>query len=208
MDTHIFKQLQQVDWDSIFKPLYTFTLYWLRRCGWNSGPTCVIAKGMTVDDIVYSVVGKTINGTRKWEPEKGDLLPWLKDQVKSEVDALLKSSARRFEVGVLDENQGDADYFLSSRMVDDDVLHNKHPETPEEILIRREDEKANANSLFQMAAEDPELGAIVESVMDGCEPEPRYLAEYLNISVDDVYNRMKRFRRRIRPLRRVPHEQP
>lgn len=163
---------------------------------------------MTIDDVVYSVVGKTFDGSRRWEPEKGALLPWLKDQVKSEIDALLKSNARRLEVGISDESQGDTDYLLGSRMVDDDILHNKHPETPEEALTRKEDEKANADVLLEGAAQDPELGAIFEAVMDGCEPEPRYLAKYLNVSVDDIYNRMKRFRRKIRPLRRVPHEHP
>lgn len=208
LDAHIFKQLQEVDWDTIFKHLHAFTRYWLRRCGANTDPTCVIAKGMSIDDLVYSVVGKTVDGTRRWDPEKGDLLPWLKDQIKSEVDALLKSKARRFEVGMPDENQEEADHTLNSLMIEDGILHNRRPETPEEALIRSENIKENADLLLEMSAQDPELEVIWEAVMDGCEPEPRHLAKYLNIPVDDVYNRMKRFRRRVKSLRRIPYEHP
>jgi hypothetical protein len=49
-------------------------------------------------------------------------------------------------------------------------------------------------------AEDPELISLVEFIKAGCKLKPRLLAEKLDLSVNNVNNILKRFRRRGRGL--------
>ena len=62
---------------------------------WRYGNNFELAVGVTVEDIVHEVIEKTMNGTRQWDPDKGELLPWLRDQVKSVMGNLVRSAAHR-----------------------------------------------------------------------------------------------------------------
>jgi hypothetical protein len=50
--------------------------------------------------------------------------------------------------------------------------------------------------LFETTQGDPGAQAILLSLMDGCEPKARFLADELKVSRDEVTNRCKRLRRR------------
>lgn len=206
MDKPIFDRLQEADWGSILKKLRAFTRYRVRHYGSTGDPDTLIAKGMSVDDIVHDVVVKTMHGTRKWDPNKGELLPWLKDQVKSEVDALFRSAARHREIAVPDDYPEAADLLIHSRLASDDPLHNERSETPEDILLRKERDSLRSDTVWELALGDDELEEIVIAVSDGCDSTPRALARYLGVPVEDIYNRLKRLRRRAKDFRRDQDE--
>ena len=68
--------LQEMDWSAIRKALLTYTTWRARSYRWNRGESSDLAKGYTVEDVVQEVIVKTFEGVRKWDPEKGQLLPW------------------------------------------------------------------------------------------------------------------------------------
>jgi len=50
-------------------------------------------------------------------------------------------------------------------------------------------------ALFRAVDGTLELREVIQVIMDGCQPWPRYIALELNISAREVDNRMKRLRR-------------
>jgi DNA-directed RNA polymerase specialized sigma24 family protein len=166
---------------------------------WRSGSKAILPKGYEPQDVVQHVIGQAISGQRNWDPEKGELLPWLKDQVKSVVDALAKSAAHRLEI--FDRDSGDVDKpasfeaFLEKHV---DPIVKLEGLAPEEVVLEEERQKiilAKYAALFYAAEDDPELEEIISAVIDGCRLKPRYLAEHLNVPVSDINNRLKRLRR-------------
>ena len=150
----------------------------------------VFVAGQSLDDVVQHVIEKTISGKRRWDPAKGPLVPWLKDQVKSVIDALANAAVRRHETQA---PEGDsAEEFVESPVA------SRSP-SPEAILLEKEAAEQvaeRADALFQAVNREPELEAVMNAIINGCEPKPRYLAAELGVSVEDINNRLKRLRRR------------
>lgn len=136
-------------------------------------------------------------GFRNWDPEKGPLVPWLRDQIDSVMDALANSATHKREQRFSPESEEYPDEVqcsgsLSQSRSDD--------ETPLEILLgkeRRLEAKEQLSALFEEISDDPELEELVEAIWDGCRPEPRFLAEYLSVPVKNINNRNKRLHRRV-----------
>lgn len=150
-----------------------------------------------MEDIVHEVIEKTMNGTRQWDPDKGELLPWLRDQVKSVMGNLVRSAAHRREYHIprnKEELSKDDEETLSAINW---ASETQNP-TPEEEILKKEDrERAEAlvGGLFEAVAGKPELEAVLEVVMAGCEPKPQPVADELATPVEEIYNRFKRLRR-------------
>lgn len=133
-------------------------------------------------------------GKRKWDPSKGPLRPWLKDQVKSVIDALDQSAPHRREVG-FSEDEG-RESFDNKREAS---FITAQTSNPEEIVLKKEaSEQAERkiNDLFQAVSGEADLEEVLEAILDDCEPKPRYLAVKLDAPVTDINNRLKRLRRR------------
>lgn len=164
---------------------------------WRTGSNFELALGVTAKDIVQEVIEKTMNGTRQWDPNKGELLPWLMDQIKSVVDNLAESAAHRRELHVLqkkEEPTKDDEETLSALNW---ASETQNP-TPEEEILKEEDRKRAetlVGGLFEAVARKPELEAVLEVVMAGCEPKPQPVADELATPVEEIYNRFKRLRR-------------
>jgi hypothetical protein len=181
-----------------------FALWWAHRYRWRSGSSEILPKGNELGDIVQHVIAQTIGRERKWDPEKGELLPWLKDQVKSVIDALAKSASHRRESSI--DGGDDEDSFSEpeeyiAHMVD--PSDNLDRLTPEEILIDKEiDEERKETALYKYSAlfyaveGDAELEEVLDAVINGCELKARFLAQELNVPVENIYNRLKRLRRK------------
>ena len=149
---------------------------------WQSGRHIEFAPGSTPEDVIQRVIEKTLSGERRWDPTKGPLVPWLKDQVKSVIDALATSAPSRREVLAVERDEEDQEEKELA----------VQPTTQEKKLLTAE----RVNALFQAVSDDRELEEVVEAIMNGCEPTPRHLAAELNVSVQDINNRLKRIRRR------------
>lgn len=179
--------LQEMDWSAIRKALLTYATWRARWYCWHRGESPDLAKGYTVEDVVQEVIVKTFEGIRRWDPEKGQLLPWLQLQSKSVIDALAKSASHRHEVSLLDV----------------EGLATEHSSDLLEIVLEKEARacvERRVEASFQAVDGEPELCEVLQAILDRCPPRPRYLARELNLSVREVDNRLKRLRRRASKL--------
>lgn len=196
LDAETSDLLGEQDWNAIVKELVGFAVFWARNYRWRRGGPWELAAGETVEDIVQQVILKTIEGKRKWDPDKGPLLPWLRDQVKSEIDHLCMSWAHQHEAPMPQTEGGEelTDVVLDS-------ASQQHPrgarfvQDPEEIVLTKEEIERREDALFQAADGDSELEEVLNTVT-ACGAKPRHLAAEIGVPVDDIYNRMKRLRRR------------
>lgn len=173
--------LQKANWNAIHKDLLAYATWRARSYRWNRGGNLDLAEGYTVEDVVQEVIVKVLSGIRKWDPEKGQLLPWLQAQSRSVIDALAKSAGHRREVNDLEMES------LTIRSQD-----------PLEIILEEEAKTQihqKVKALLQAVSKEPELCELLQIIVDGCEPWPRYIALELDIPVREVDNRVKRLRR-------------
>ncbi len=197
----IYERLQAADWGEIGKNLVAFAILFARtHYGWWDASSDQLPKGMKFDDIVQQVILKTIDGRRQWDPAKGPLEPWLKDQVKSELDALYKSAAHRRESHSVEVEEGnDGSETLNTRRGHQDARDAPGTPSAEEKAIEREEEEFAAKkvgAIFEQVAGQPDLEDILSAIMDGCEPKPQALADALGVPISEINNRLKRLRRR------------
>ncbi len=157
-----------------------------------------LALGVTHEDIVQTVIQKAISGERRWDPKKGELEPWLKEQVKSEVSNLATKAATLRE-SVLPEVQpeeGSLDRLeFSSRSVADSLF--TQPKTPEAVMLTRERIQQEADLIMAAPDGDPELEQLLDVILETHLVKPAELAQRLNRPVDEVYHLLRKLRRRI-----------
>ena len=193
--------IQSADWVTISKRLLAFTLWWAEKYSWRSGTKLILPKGFQPEDIVEEIILKTIEGKRKFDPEKGELEPWLRDQIKSEVNNLYNIKEHSLSTHIPQD--------IDDSPLNEEIHSTQFPNredssqlSPENILIEKESQidyskeiKRKYDSLFEAANEDSELVDVIDAIIDGCQPKPRYLADKLQTSVPDINNRLKRLRR-------------
>jgi DNA-directed RNA polymerase specialized sigma24 family protein len=200
LDPKTFKLLQEADWGAIGKELLAFAEWRAGNYRWRHGGNLELAEGKTPEDVVQEVIVKTLSGDRRWDPDKGPLVPWLKDQVRSILDALAKSAAHRYEITIPDgeEEEGSSDR-IEYRASKIDILATVGSSGPEELVLEmeaREHKEQEVGALFQAVSGESELEEVLEAIMDGCEPKPQALAAKLGVPVKEINNRVKRLRRR------------
>jgi DNA-directed RNA polymerase specialized sigma24 family protein len=203
LDPKTFELLQKQDWDTIGRELVGFAVFWARNYHWRHGGPWELAAGETVEDIVQKVIVKTIEGKRNWDPHKGPLVPWLRDQVRSEIDHLCYSRAHRYEVPIPKSEDGEE---LTDVLVDyasqQDTFGDTLVQDPEQIILRKEAIQRGEDALFQAAGGDPELEEVLINAFANYDPKPQHLAAAIGVPVEDIYNRLRRLRRRAMKLLR------
>ena len=170
------------------------------KYSWRRGGD--LAKGNTARDIVQRVCEKAVAGASSqtenystWDPEKGELLPWLKRQVWRELIRLSESATHQRERRFAPENDSDNSEAVESGSESQECSKEA---SPLEIAIKLETQreaKRKVADLLEAIDHDPELVELVETILEGNGPPRRELAENLNISPDQVTNRMKRLLR-------------
>lgn len=200
-EEEIRRRLLAADWGEIGPILLGVAINWAQRY-----PTLRYAEGgdlalgKACDDIVQDVIVKTLGRQRRWDPERGELLPWLKEVVKSEVDHLAKKKASHREVRI-DQDGED----LASRLERIDVVGafgRKPAGNPERVLARQERVREQYEAVYTLVDGDEELEELVlaiECLIDESkaleEPRRQEIASVLGISVSEVTNRKKRLKR-------------
>jgi DNA-directed RNA polymerase specialized sigma24 family protein len=205
-----FQQLKETDWGAVGQELLAFAIQRIQDYKWGTYNWQELPKGNTPEDIVQHIIEKTLTDKRHWDPHKGPLVPWLKDQVKSVVDALYNSAACRREIPApTDADEDDSDDFRSSQRLALDSFASPANANPENILLEKEEAEWAAkriNALFAAVEGEPELQQVLSAMIDGCEPKPRYIATEIGVSIPEVNNRLKRIRRHaLKPEKELDH---
>ena len=203
-DPKVFKQLQEADWEVIGKRLLAFAI-WRAQMYWGFiDSETVLPKGFGIEDVVQEIIDKTLRGQRRWNPERGALEPWLKDQVKSELDALAKSWVAKHEQPVRLDDQGEEMWDITAIAAPERYKEQtSHTVNPEALLEEEEQQKEDeqlasrlVSAVYEASEGIPQLVDIIDAVQNGIEFKPRYLADELGVPIDEIYNRVRRLRRR------------
>lgn len=155
------------------------------------------------------MIEKTFSEERNWEPDRGELFPWLKWVIKSEVSHLAESSSNKKDVHL--DQLDDGDPILDRIEYEASRQSRVRPQdkSPEEAMIAMEAEeelRSTANSKINLLLEacngKPELEAIVYAISEGnCLPKAQSLAKYLGKPVEEIYQQLRTLRRRANKIR-------
>jgi DNA-directed RNA polymerase specialized sigma24 family protein len=195
VDSDVLEKLRKQDWNRLGRLLVLHVCRRSRIRQWREGQEVVLGLGKSPDDIVGDVITKLFAGERTWDPTRGELLPTLQRMVESELDHLWKKHARRRERAEPDDPREREVQEAEALRVDPNVA----TDDPQAALERaQEASKASARiaTLFEAVGGEKALEEVIEAIMEGCEPEPRHLAEYLHVPVKEIYNRLRRLRRK------------
>jgi hypothetical protein len=146
---------------------------------------------------------------RNWDPEKGELLMWLKWVIRSEISHLAESAANRTEVHL--DQAGENDSLASGLEI---RSYQPAPQklrigSPEEVVMAMETEaekviaaRSKIDALLEACSGKPELEDIVYAIIDGqCAAKPQELSEFLGKPVDKIYQNLRALRRRAYKIR-------
>lgn len=162
-----------------------------------------LAEGQQSEDIVQTVIAKTIagavdgpgKGRRIWDGRR-TLYDYFTSQIDSELNNLGRSwvnqKFRRASQMERISDDGHQESFFES-------VADEKTENPEEIALREEVEAAAddfVSGFLDVLGDDDFLVAVVGQIIDGVR-KPREIAAALNVRVDEVYKARKRLRRRL-----------
>ena len=203
VDVGKFRQLETAKWGQIAKRLLVIS----HSCAGKYpqlgyGLHEQLALGITHQDIVETVIQKTISGERNWDPSRGNLELWLAYQIKGEIWNLANKSATIAET-ILPEHEaeeGALDSMEYDSFLFPEPIFSTSP-SPESGLLTKERVEMEVELLFMASSGDPELVQLLEAIFNNYLAKPSELADPLNVPVEDVYRRIRKLRRRVNRLR-------
>jgi hypothetical protein len=186
---------ESVDWGALGKALVAHAILRARRYPRLRGNLWPAGEGP--EDVVSHLIIKYLTGARRRDPAKyPDLLIYLKLQLNSMLDHLARSRPARREACFPTGEDGQQH---SDRI---ELEAQRNPAwavpTPESEIEEREIEleaRRRIDSLLRGTRDQPELRAVVQAILGGCVPRPRFLAARLGLEVKEINNRLKRLRR-------------
>jgi RNA polymerase sigma factor (sigma-70 family) len=204
----VFSLLFEADWGHIGKSLLVYARRHLREYYWRCGGITALPNGNTEEDLVQHVIEDALSGKRKYDPNKGALLPWLEGQLRSEMNNLVNSAAHLREVPIPEEEDGESvEETLDRLRIRHNAAESMQMLSLEELLIGKEKietAKLRLRQLVSYVRDDHEVREVVccflHAFKQGRVIKPRDIAEELEIPIEDVRNRLKRLRRRGRDL--------
>jgi len=176
IDSKIRRRLQRVDWRAIGVRLTAHAAWRAANLHWRRGDPLLLAAGKTAEDIAMEVIEKVLAGERRWEPERGELLPYLCGVADSLVSHLADSHDNRTYA----ELDPEVDY----------------PGPPQVDAGASDTRRINDLRRLLRSERQTDLLEVIDAVTLHCDPTPKALADALRTSTADINNRLKRLRRR------------
>jgi len=181
---------------------------------WRSGNRYEFAKGMTAEDLVQDAIKKLYTEERTWNLEKDDdLEKFLTESVlKSLLSNLVRSKDNTLVQIIHQETDRTLDESVKvAKPHEDHATHlMSRINNPEEIAIsyedkneeikRNEEARKILNRLMALASKDKEVTLILECTMEGI-TKPQMMVEKTGLSIEQIYNGQKRFRRLMKKVR-------
>lgn len=202
MKAEIFRKLHEADWKAIGKELVAHAIWKAQNFAWRTGDHKNLALGLQGRDIAQMAIEKVLTGKRAWNPERGDLLPYLKGVVDSLMSHYADSLDNTIQARLAEDEEGkellDHAEFHAARNDDFGLLsaHQRSRGTNSDV-----DNERVANLFAAVQGED-DLMAVLDVVMSSGETKPAEIAAELGIEVTKVNNRLKRLRRTAMNIKR------
>jgi len=161
----------------------------------------ILPRGYSASDIAQQIVLKVLEGTRKWDPDQGDLLDYMVRQVRSLTNHCLRSWSGKSEVSieVEDEEELTAEEILEFLAIPEAKKDNAELLSTEDILLEKEvviERNALIDVILDVSRDDPELESFVLTFLDSPDTRRRIIAETMGKTPDEVTNLIKRLRRK------------
>jgi len=191
------KELLRVDWAETGMKLAAYAAFRSRNLSWRTGSYVALAKGLMPDDIAAQAIVSVIGGERKWEPERGPLLPFLKRVVDSLLNHLaLSSDNQRIER----LSQDDWLSYGDERTALQDGDKDSWPPRPADFDATGVPESGfdadeRIGRLAEAAKGTPELAEVLNAILEFNEARPRLIALRIGKPVNHINNCLKRLRR-------------
>jgi len=161
----------------------------------------ILPRGYSASDIAQQIVLKVLEGTRKWDPDQGDLLDYMVRQVRSLTNHCLRSWSGKSEVSieVEDEEELTAEEIIEFLAIPEAKKDNVELLSTEDILLEKEvviERNALIDVILDVSRDDPELESFVLAFLDSPDTRRRIIAETMGKTPDEVTNLIKRLRRK------------
>lgn len=133
MDDYYQKLMQGQNWDRIVPEVLLYCVSLFKQDGRSR--TQIIAQGHLAEDMAQQAIGLVLSGKRKWEPERGELIPFIKFGVIKSLRSNAYKLKEKSIVDCLDE------YYCLNDTTDCPLKTAESLKTPsaEEIAIQNED---------------------------------------------------------------------
>lgn len=138
------------------------------------------------------VQDRVLKDKDNFKPEEGQFEAWLSRVALNKWEDVRKQEKKKKQQQTV--SLSDADEYLSA--VDDALFPGLESPNPERELLAKEELEAHRKDLQELIEVEPELESLVFAVASGCSPKPIKLAEFLGWDVRDIYNLLKRLRRK------------
>jgi DNA-directed RNA polymerase specialized sigma24 family protein len=146
---------------------------------------------VSLEDFVGKVLLEYSTGVIKYHSSRGSLISLLGKALKNDVlDALDRLSHEREEHRSVTPIPSDEPKRESERSLDEFPT----PGRPLEIWM---DEEQYRERLRKVLSDEPELLELAEVVLELGLEKPQEMAEFLNISIQELHNRRRKLRRRL-----------
>lgn len=193
LNQDVYDRLEKVDWDTLGRRLAAHAAYMLRNSYWSGKVNDNVVDGVSPEDIARNAITRLFAGELNWDPSKGKLISYLKAIVGNEVKDLCTAS-KRFNACEIDGEEA----LKISPFAEAFIEKRASPEQRRKVAEEEAQATRRINTLMDRvcAEEEEELIEVLEALMDGCGHQPRHIADHLGVERKDIYNRLKRLRRR------------
>ena len=159
MDDDIEKLINEANWDKLMPELVNYADNLIRRYGWRGfsprkGPRGqLLANDKNADDFSQEAIRRLLDGRRKWNPDKVDLLGVLKGIIKSIISSELKSL----------ENQMLKDWVEDPNKLDP-ISKAADPNPTTDVLLDRKFQRQTYEAFKEWVSNDAELSNYLEAL--------------------------------------------
>ena len=204
MEAELFRKLQEADWKAIGKKLAAYATWKAQNFAWRSGNHKDLACGLQGMDIAQAAIEKVLTGERAWNPDRGDLLPYLKGVVDSLISHLADSLDNCLQSRIVEADEGkdllDRTALQAERYDDFGFLSSDQRKQG----TNSEGDNERVGELFAAVEGKDDLIAVLDVVMRSGATKPAEIAAELGLEVTEIYNRLKRLRRAAFDIKRSP----
>jgi len=188
-DPSIRKELDESDWDTVLPKVLKYARSRTKLISW-------LGHKVGAEELVQQAIARAYGvgereTYRNWNKKTcSDLSNFLIGIIRSITSHLAEHEADFPEESLYNEDGSPEDGKLF------DATGASNPKTPEERLIEKENLKTIIDTLDDLENEDEYMGLVILCIKDGIS-KPLKISEETDIEVKDVYNILKRLRRKL-----------
>jgi DNA-directed RNA polymerase specialized sigma24 family protein len=206
-----FQGLMPIELEKMLLDLAGHAAFRARNYWWRSGSQQDLAKGMHLKDVVQEAVARVLQESRRFDADRGALLPYLKGVIDSIISNLANSidnrSQSRFpEYGSSEPESIDRIRLLALGIDPNEWFGDTENQSVEARLSNEELSSPQIVALAQ-AIDDAELSALFNAIRE-VGGKPADIAHHLGVSKVKVYDGIRRLRKLALRVAEQPVKEP